>query len=153
MADRNTSIINILSAETPKPVARRYYPRFTVWYSLTLSLSGFARMCISRKTSTKTVPAEFILSTSIPVALIALTFSLLLCLFAVLHLKNTSLAFAVKNMWKPYSEILHSDTCLICTEFKEHLQISNQCTFYPKLSTFIYYFTFWSSYRPLWTFI
>jgi len=133
-------------------VARCYFPRFTVWYSLTLSVSGIASVSICRKMSTKTVPAEFILSTSISAALIALTFSLFMCLFAVLHLKYTSLAFAVKNMWTPYSEILDTATCLMCTEFKEHLQISNQCTFYPKLSTFVHYFTFWSSYCRVWTF-
>jgi hypothetical protein len=152
MADTNTSNINVLSAETAKPAVRCYFPRFTVRHSLTLSAVGIARVCIYRKMSTNTVPAEFILRTSISAALIALTISLLVCLLAVLHLKNTSLAFAVKCMWKPYSEIPNTATCVICTDLTEHLQISNQCTFYPKRPTFVYYFTFWFSYRRLWAF-
>lgn len=63
-----------------------------------ISIRNCKGVCICRKMSTKAVPAEFIMSTSISAALTSLTFSLLICLFAVLHLKNTSLAFAVKYM-------------------------------------------------------
>jgi hypothetical protein len=63
-----------------------------------ISIRNGKVVCMCRKLSTNTVPAEFIMRTSISAALTGLAFSLLISLFAVLHLKNTSLALAVKYM-------------------------------------------------------
>jgi hypothetical protein len=124
MADINTSNIKIVSAETAKPAARCYFSRFTVCYSLTLSVVGIAEKC---QQALSPLSSFWVRVFQRP---FALTFSLLVCLWVVLRLKNTSLAFALKYMWKPHSEILNTSTCVICTDLTEHLKISNQCTFY-----------------------